>query len=148
MEHRLTSEAEVFSPSPSARCVGRIFMFVASALAGVGAWIIFGMRQDVQNATAVSVCLSVLSLAMIIGVVTDFFQGRNLQVRLDNTTLTVMGYSSKDQVKLSEITKVIDSCESTVIVTSKRRVVVDDIYFRTDDDKARFLKLLQTRLSQ
>jgi hypothetical protein len=122
-------------------------MLGASALAGVGAWIIFGMQQNFQQATTVSVCLGVLSLAMIVAALTDLFRGRNLQVRLDNNTLTVTGYSSKDQVKLSEITAVIDAVESTIIVTSKRRVVVDDAFFRSADDKARFLKLLQTRLN-
>jgi hypothetical protein len=147
MDQALTSEAEVFTPNRSARIFGQCLLLGVGALAGVGAWVVFGLK-NFQHAVIVSACGGVLALAMIVAALTDILRGRNLKVCLGKDTLSVTDYSSEEKVELSEITEVIDSVESTVIATRHRKIVVDDAFFRSTDDKARFLKLLRARLTQ
>jgi len=146
-EHKLTSKCETFAPNVKLRGFGQLVFIVTGVIAGIVAWVIFRLRGEWPNARIVSSAGIVLAVAMIVAGLTDMLRGRRLRLCLDQQTLTVVTYSSKKTVRFSEIDEVIDSVDSTVLVSGGRKIVIDDSFFNSAEDKARFINGLNTRLN-
>jgi hypothetical protein len=146
MEHRSTSELQVFGPHKTSRVFGRLVLLGTALLVGVGAWVLFEFKGAFPHVGTVCACAVFLALAFIVAFLTDLLRGRNLRVCLNKDTLTVTRYYSAEQVKFSDIDEVLDSVESILIVTPKRKIKVDDFYFNSADEKARFFSLLHSRV--